>query len=225
MATRPVTLTHPGSPLIPGVNRGGSRADDPDSMFADAEFSRIRPHILKKYDYTCQFCGFRSSGMQDVHHVDGNHRNNKEGNLIVACRLCHLCHHLGFIGARDLGCLLICPDLSQAELNNLVRSLWIGKYGNDSDVRSQSSILYAELLGYSSIMAAEYGFESSLQLANELLRQGPNAYKERGILLQDIKIVFYERGFKDHIQFWIKDCYAQIPANTWVKIAKDLIAA
>ena len=222
MSHRLVTLARPGSPLVLGVNRGGSRADDPDSPFADSEFARIRPHILKKYDHTCQFCGFRATSRQDVHHIDGNHRNNKEENLVVACRLCHLCHHLGFIGARDLGTLIICPDLTQAELNNLVRTLWVGKYSNDNDVRTQCAAAYGELLGYGQILTTEYGYESPLQLANDLLSRSPKAYAARAPFLEDIKVVYYERGFKDHIQYWLQDCYKQTPASTWLKVAEGL---
>ncbi len=39
----------------------------------------------------CVFCGIRDKRVLAVHHVDGNHRNNKVKNLTW---LCHNCHHL-----------------------------------------------------------------------------------------------------------------------------------
>ena len=47
---------------------------------------RIRDNDL------CQICSTKKIGKRnlDVHHIDGNKKNNKSENLITLCHTCHL---------------------------------------------------------------------------------------------------------------------------------------
>ena len=204
-----------GSPIILSVNRGISRVDDPDHVYADQAFAHIRPLILKKYENTCCYCGFKAEKWQEVHHVDGNHRNNAEDNLVVACRLCHLCHHLGYVGSRDMGALFICTELSQASLNHLVRTMWIGKRSRDTYIRQQCTAHLENLAGFKEVLEREYGYNSTLQMANDLLQMSDQEYSFRADAQRDIRILFYENGFRDQIQYWASNTYASTPSETW----------
>lgn len=59
------------------------------------EWKILRLEILKRDDYTCQYCGFKAEKWQIVHHIDGNPNNNKEANLETVCQMCNLIHHAG----------------------------------------------------------------------------------------------------------------------------------
>ena len=59
------------------------------------EWKKIRLEIVKRDNYTCQYCGFKSEKWQIVHHVDGNPNNNSKGNLETICPMCNLIHHAG----------------------------------------------------------------------------------------------------------------------------------
>ena len=59
------------------------------------EWKRLRLEILKRDDYTCQYCGFKSEKWQIVHHIDGNPNNNEKKNLETICPMCNLIHHAG----------------------------------------------------------------------------------------------------------------------------------
>ena len=59
------------------------------------EWKILRLEILKRDDYTCQYCGFRVEKWQIVHHIDGNPNNNEETNLETVCQMCNLIHHAG----------------------------------------------------------------------------------------------------------------------------------
>lgn len=55
----------------------------------------IRNYLFKKYDNKCCKCGWccknESTGLipLEVHHIDGNYKNNKEDNLELLCPNCH----------------------------------------------------------------------------------------------------------------------------------------
>lgn len=55
----------------------------------------IRKYIHEKYNHQCALCGwneinnFTNKIPLEVEHIDGNHMNNKEENLILLCPNCH----------------------------------------------------------------------------------------------------------------------------------------
>jgi len=53
-----------------------------------------RPYIKYK-KRRCNRCGYKPpyQAVLDVHHKDGNHRNNKSSNLETLCANCHRLHH------------------------------------------------------------------------------------------------------------------------------------
>ena len=59
------------------------------------EWKNTRIRILKRDDYTCQYCGYRAEKFQIVDHIDGNPDNNKDDNLQTICQMCNLIKHAG----------------------------------------------------------------------------------------------------------------------------------
>ena len=57
--------------------------------------SYIRVYLLEKHQYKCERCGwgekneFTGKVPLEIHHIDGDYRNNKEENLQVLCPNCH----------------------------------------------------------------------------------------------------------------------------------------
>ena len=56
---------------------------------------RIRRYMLEKAGYKCEKCGWAGINLRthqsplEVHHIDGDYRNNTEENLQVLCPNCH----------------------------------------------------------------------------------------------------------------------------------------
>ena len=55
----------------------------------------IRNYLLKKSNYSCELCGWNKinpitgKSPLEIHHKDGDYKNNKEDNLQVLCPNCH----------------------------------------------------------------------------------------------------------------------------------------
>jgi hypothetical protein len=58
-------------------------------------WKRMREQILKRDNFTCAYCGYRSEKYQIVDHIDGNPENNDDDNLQVICQMCNLVKHAG----------------------------------------------------------------------------------------------------------------------------------
>lgn len=59
---------------------------------------------IRKPGLTCQGCEEHSAN--DVHHLDGNHKNNEPGNLAAWCKRCHNEHHGISDNLTELGILV-----------------------------------------------------------------------------------------------------------------------
>lgn len=66
----------------------------PDSPLFKTGIKAYRRLALAAYGMTCSLCGKTGTGRQiDVHHRDGNRKNNDLSNLVVMCRGCHIRTH------------------------------------------------------------------------------------------------------------------------------------
>lgn len=67
-----------------------------DGMSGEYNLSkRIRNYLLRKMEYKCELCGWGEINKYtgtiplEIHHKDGNYKNNTEDNLQVLCPNCH----------------------------------------------------------------------------------------------------------------------------------------
>lgn len=75
---------------------------------------------------TCYFCGFPDDIFLELHHLNGNHKDYSDENLVFACSLCHRLHHLGWVGTENLGKLIYLPPFD-TEKSGLKTNLPIGQ--------------------------------------------------------------------------------------------------
>lgn len=59
-------------------------------------FKIYRREALKLYEHKCASCGKRHCRLQ-VHHIDGNNKNNVPSNWMVLCVTCHRRVHFGLL--------------------------------------------------------------------------------------------------------------------------------
>jgi hypothetical protein len=81
--------------LVPSYELSWRTRNDEEFAKSSEWRNKIRPRILLRDNYTCQYCGFRSEKGMNVAHIDGNPKNNQSRNLEVVCGMCHMITHAG----------------------------------------------------------------------------------------------------------------------------------
>lgn len=101
-------------PLVPTAHASAWETDGASgARHGDAPFGQT----------PCRFCGLAAAGWQELFHVNGDHRDESAGNVVVACALCHLVQHLNRLRIEEEAVLIWLPELTQAELNAVVRQV------------------------------------------------------------------------------------------------------
>ena len=92
----------------------------------NSRFLAFEQKVLKRDDYTCRYCGFKSLEYQTVVNHDQNYKNNKANNLVTTCPFCFQCFFLDALVNPNLGggYIIYLPEISQADLNNFCRVLF-----------------------------------------------------------------------------------------------------
>jgi len=210
--------------VILSVKRSRFRADDPTADESNKVFLSIRKEILERDSHACQYCGFAATKYQEVHHLDDNHSNNKKENLITACPLCHAAHHVGFSGVKDRGCLIYIDSelgLTQAELNSIVRTLWIGEVSNDKELSIACSSFLTRLYKLSVSAKRKIGTSEASVLGDYLLSLSDDSYNLRAEKLAGVYFLPNKEQFQKQITFWTNDTYKGVPSQTWKNVANQ----
>lgn len=199
------------------VKRRLWRGNDDAFESSDAAYAEIRPQVLRRDNFTCSYCGYRAQATE-VHHVDDDHSNNAMPNLAVACPLCHAVNHIGQIAKRRGGVLVYLPEISQINLNHLLRTIFIQ---GDTDAGKQpAKRLLAYLLRRKAVCEQYLGTSSPLDLAEALLRLHPDDYVKRQRVLSPIRIVFNPSAFLTHTRTWADTVYKAYPFGIWNDVAR-----
>jgi intracellular multiplication protein IcmJ len=206
------------------------RGDSPHPEKSNAEFSNIRPSILERDNYTCQYCGFRSKKFQHIHHLDDDHDNNSEKNLITACPLCHMSQHIGFAGVKGMGTLIYLEqeshgefklNLTQEKLNNLVRLLWVRQ---DDKINKEASIQatdYLKRLEQARVDADKViGTCDPILVGNTLRELSEEDYLSRDVALGNVFFLPFKEGFLREHKYWKENRFNKVTKQDWSKIAK-----
>lgn len=128
---------------ILSVKRKLWRKDDDHAALADAAFVKTREDILRRDNHTCKHCAFKASKYQEIHHLDDNHQNNNTANLVTVCTLCHQVYHVGMCAMRNGGFIAVLPELTQTEINNIARALFVSELIANDDIKDRLKSLYA----------------------------------------------------------------------------------
>lgn len=213
--------------IILSVKRSIHRNDDPRKEYANEQYKKIHPSILARDKRTCQYCNFRSQKFQEVHHIDDDHSNNEESNLITICPLCHACFHVVFSGLSEKGIIIHIEDsrgVSQASLINLVRTMWIGESSKDKDVQMLSTNMLAKLYKQSVAASKIIGTSSPVAFGQYLLRMNDEDYAKRDSFFRDLYFLPLRGAFENQIKYWSEEVYSAFGSDNWLPSVKTKLS-
>gem|GEM_PF-376035 len=105
------------------------------NAIVDKELDKLK--ALSDFDYTCQFCGFKSKKYQEVLDINGHHA--------VACSFCAQSLNLLACAERRAGYLIYLPELTQAQLNNLLRAIYVVRTSTNASNANKARKLFDAL--------------------------------------------------------------------------------
>jgi intracellular multiplication protein IcmJ len=206
------------------------RGDSPHPEKSNVEFSNIRPAILERDNYTCQYCDFRSKKFQHIHHLDDDHDNNTEKNLVTACPLCHMSQHIGFAGVKGMGTLIYLEqesygefklNLTQEKINNLIRLLWLrqdDKVNKDAAIQATDYLKRLEQARVDSDKVI--GTCDPILLGNTLRELSEENYLSREKVLGSVFFLPFKEGFSREHKYWKENGFKKVATQDWSKISK-----
>lgn len=107
---------------VPLINHG-SKHDK------SAQEQRAAVIAQGRFGRRCVCCDFAfgTTDSFDLHHIDGDHTNNSNENVAPVCELCHSAFHIDLVSKKwpsNTGKVIFLPELSQAQLNNLLQAVF-----------------------------------------------------------------------------------------------------
>ncbi len=213
--------------LVPAIKRRLARLDDARSDVADAALKARRPSVLERHRYTCGACGYvaKSAAHLDVHHLDDDHHNNDEANLVAACHTCHPHQHVGEVAVRadqwaqGLGKqsgLAHVPELSAADLCLLMRA--IGAALLDEQSRADALHIYEEIMERTEVTEQRLGAWKAADFAAAMAQLSDEQYRYRHKVLQPERLVFSQKVLEVVGREFVAD-YPSLPVSAWPTVA------
>lgn len=211
-------------PIILSVKRELWRPLDEDAVPADDAFKEARAERLARDDYTCQFCDWRASSFQDVHHDNDCHSDNHIENLVTACKLCHACHHIGFASQNGAGTMIWLPEIDQGQLNSLLRMCFVvNDIGTDAQKQFVRSI-WQQLSARAGVVKQVWGTSSPARFANKLLILPQGRYDQREIFMGPLRLLLTPSSqmVASALPSWVKQ-FVKLPPETWEGITTTVM--
>ena len=213
-------------PII-SVKRTTWRKDDDHADAADVVFMETRKNVFQRDNYTCRYCTFKASKYKEVHHVDDDHKNNELSNLITVCNLCHQVFHLGMCAMRNSGFIAAIPEITQTEINNIMRSIYVAEFTGNTQLKDKMKSLYA-LFQYRGMDTLKnlYGIDISTPYAlAEVLSTCPDdIFNQRGKIFASLRVVPTKEAFHaGQIEFYAVNQKALFDPKQWETLRPQLI--
>lgn len=188
-------------PLRLNAKSGSWRLLDKNFVSDSHEWELTKKSVFERDDYCCCFCNFKSRRYQEVYHLDDNHENDELSNLATACSFCHQIQHIGLAALTNSGYLAWIPELSQDEVNHLLRvkfivDYWLANKMNGTqqisakDYVRASQSLDINLKARSQMVKTVVGTDSALVLGDALIATANDiGVQERDTALAGLRLV------------------------------------
>lgn len=224
-------------PLTLGVPRISWSAKK-TSFVAPKDIDEARATVFKRDDHTCRCCGFRAEKWQEVLHLNGNQKDFSDKNVLTTCIFCHQCFDLEAVAKMRSGMLIWLPEIAQADLHHLMRSLYLARVaqgGLAEAARKMFDVLYARGEEAKKRLGSTDPGALALVL-RDFLTSGQYQKAQQNLegirlLPLDQRMIPDDKGgtfnsFGSVLAHWRSKAgpYAALPAQDWDKLFGDLAA-
>lgn len=184
---------------------------------------KVRDSILKRDNYTCQGCGWRSLQFQEIHHRNHDHSNFKEENLETLCPLCHQLFHPSSASISGGGYMIWLPEMSQVELNRLLIGLFaVLKTGSSHPLFSIAKSVWGMLEMKKVLLESQIGKSDPGVFGQLLLSLSKEDYAARSQTMGAIKMLANPSRFETEIDFWRASFEKEKTPAEWVGWVQSL---
>lgn len=176
---------------------------------------KSREATLKRDDYICQGCGWRSERWQEIHHKNGDHSDYTSSNLETLCPICHQVFHLPTTATTSGGSIIWLPEMSQAQLNIICIAIFIAMKDSRSRWKSPAQALFHQLESRKALMEEQMGSCDPGALAQVLVKMTPEQYVAREKTLSPLRLLPYHTRFQTAIEHWATVDFKKRPPENW----------
>lgn len=155
--------------------------------------NETKQKIFERDNFTCRCCGFTSKKYQEIHYLNGDTQDFKEANLLTVCIFCHQCFNLEKVSEMRSGVLLWLPEIEQAELHHIARSIYVARI-------SQGPVAEAARKSLDVIMSRREEAKTRIStddpyILSTVLRDylGASHYKDRMVKLAGVRLFPLDR--------------------------------
>lgn len=130
---------------MPNNNRQNARLEV--SVHSTLAVNTAIQVIMQKCEAKCYFCGFVDERYLEACHLNGNHNDHSEDNIVPACTMCHSQNHVFSLALEQKAeiCVLS-PHFTQAQFNQLQRILLVLSYNTNSEASHFARIYRQKIL-------------------------------------------------------------------------------
>lgn len=197
----------------------------------------LRSKVMARDDFSCVFCGFRAERFQEIRplNIDGVARGSKADDWVTSCHMCDQCLSLERVGMMGEGILVWLPEVSQAELNHIVRALYVARSTEGEPAETAKRCLEA-IKGRRDEAKKRLGTDDPMILATVFADHlTENEYQERMDRLEGIRLLSMDRRlqrtasgevdrFPDMLAFWRSKNgpFGNMPPANWRNLLERL---
>lgn len=189
---------------------------------------------LRRDDFTCRFCGFRSEQYQRVVPWEGA----GDPPFATACHFCEQCVMLERAGLMGAGALVWLPEISQAELNHILRAIYVARAGK-TELAPAATRAFDALMARRTDAKKRLGSDDPLLLATVMHESlTDDEYESAAQKLEGVRLLPFDKHlvrtqkgdinqFPQIVKYWrsASGPYAQLPVEQWAEMFKALSKA
>ncbi len=218
----------PFLPVSPGVRRPSDAGVGAPK--AQTNIKKQTEKVLRRDDYTCRFCGFHSKQYQ---RVVANPDERSPQPFVTACTFCEQCITLERASITGAGVLVWLPEIGQAELNHIVRAIYVAR-AEKNELTDTATRAMDALMTRRADAKKRLGSDDPLLLAT-VMQEMLTAEEAHGastkldgirLLPPDKHIMRTAAGdvnqFPQILKYWrsAEGPYGQLPVEKWTEIFK-----